>query len=53
MLSAQSVRDSDMDQALYDITMDEVSRGWLEGPLDFDELPADATVSSAPRVDQC
>ena len=45
MLSAQSARDSDMDQALYDVTMDEVDRGWLEGPLDFSDLSADATVS--------
>ena len=40
-----SSRDGDMDQALYDLTMEEVERGWLEGPIAFDDLPEEATVS--------
>ena len=44
-LSALSSRDKDLDKELYDITLDEVKRGWLDGPFELDALPPDATVS--------
>ena len=45
MLSAQSSRDREMDRELLEITLDEVDRGWLEGPIDMGRLMPTATVS--------
>ena len=45
MLSAQSSRDREMDRELLEITLDEVDRGWLEGPIDMGRLLPTATVS--------
>eukprot|EP00439_Symbiodinium_sp_Y106_P048859 s4496_g6.t1 len=39
-------------QGLYDITIDERDRGWLEGPLDPAELPDHASVSRRFAVEQ-
>ena len=45
VLSAQSSRDTELDRELYDITLDEVKRGWLDGPFDLGALAPDSTVS--------
>ena len=44
-LSAQSSRDKNLDRELYDITLDEMKRSWLDGPYELEALPRDATVS--------
>ena len=41
----RSCGDSDMDLKLWERTLVEVERGWLIGPLDWSDLPSDATVS--------
>jgi hypothetical protein len=42
----------DLDQKLWEKTQLEVSKGWLAGPIDWDCLPDDATVSRRFPLDQ-
>ena len=42
----------DLDQKLWEKTQLEVSKGWLAGPIDWDRLPEDATVSRRFPLDQ-
>ena len=42
----------DLDQKLWEKTQLEVSKGWLAGPIDWDSLPEDATVSRRFPLDQ-
>ena len=42
----------ELDQKLWDKTQQEVEKGWLSGPLDWDSLPDDATVSRRFPLDQ-
>ena len=43
--SNASSGDKDLDEKLYQKTLDEVAKGWLLGPLDWDSLEANAVVS--------
>lgn len=37
--------DSDIDTAVWSKTLEEVSKGWLEGPLSADQVPPDQPIS--------
>ena len=41
----RSSGDSSLDKQLWERTIQEVERGWLVGPLCWDELPTNASVS--------
>ena len=48
----RSSGDADLDQKLWDRTQVELSRGWLLGPLSWDQLPDSAVVSRRFPINQ-
>ena len=43
--------DAEVDQVVYDKTMEEVALGWASGPLQLDEIPESAVLSRALRLE--
>ena len=43
--ATRSSGDAEIDEVVYSKTLEEVSTGWLVGPLEFDTLPKEAIVS--------
>ena len=37
--------DSEVDHTVWEKTMEEVAKGWLHGPLEYDSVPADRPLS--------
>ena len=50
--SAKNCRDPVIAQAVYDATIAERDRGWLQGPLDFESLPPGAVLTRRFGVEQ-
>ena len=50
--STKTCRDTRVAQAVYDATIAERDRGWLEGPVDFDSLPKGAVLTRRFGVEQ-
>ena len=50
--STKAGRDTQVEQAVYDATIAERDRGWLEGPVDFDSLPQGAVLTRRFGVEQ-
>ena len=44
--ATRSSGDSEIDSVVYQKTLEEVEAGWLTGPIDFENLPRDAIVST-------
>ena len=50
--STKTCRDTKVAQAVYDATVAERDRGWLEGPIDFNSLPQGAVLTRRFGVEQ-
>ena len=50
--SAKTCRDHEVAQAVYDATISERDRGWLQGPIDFESLPKGAVLTRRFGVEQ-
>ena len=50
--SAKNCRDPTIAQAVYDATVAERDKGWLQGPLDFESLPPGAVLTRRFGVEQ-
>ena len=50
--AAKTCRDPEVAQAVYDATISERDRGWLQGPIDFESLPPGAVLTRRFGVEQ-
>lgn len=50
--SSRSTGDSELDRMIFQKTLDEVSEGWLKGPIDIDELQPTAIINRRFRTMQ-
>ena len=50
--STKTCRDATVAQAVYDATVAERDRGWLQGPLDFESMPQGAVLTRRFGVEQ-